>query len=94
MSQHEMIIKAMQKEEDSMSIIPRPLGFGTREDVVKHLKTIGMRIMDDANHIALDPSGVFSIRIEAEIKPSTEFTHVNYHIETRADPRHPPYKDK
>ena len=87
-----MIIKAMQKEEERMSIIPRPQGFSAREDVVKHLKTIWMRIMDDADHIALDPSGVFSIRIEAEIKPSTEFTHVDYHIETRADPRQPPYR--
>ena len=77
-----------------MSIIPRPSGFGTREEVVKHLKTIGMRIMDDANYIALEPEGVYHITITAEIKPAEEFTHVDYFIETRADPRQPPYRSE
>ena len=26
-----------------MSIVPRPRGFGTREDLVKHIKTIGLK---------------------------------------------------
>ena len=74
-----------------MSIVPKPRGFGTREELIKHLKCIGMRIMDDADHIAVEPCGVINIEITAEISPGTEFTTVNYRINALADPRMPPY---
>lgn len=77
-----------------MSIVPRPRGFGTREDLVKHIKTIGLRIANDADMISLDPEGIRSMRIVAEIAPGAEFTHVEYHINALADPRVPPYRDK
>ena len=75
-----------------MSIIPRPRGFGTREDLVKHIKTIGLRIANDADMISLDPEGISRMRIVAEIAPGAEFTHVEYHIDALADPRVPPYR--
>jgi len=77
-----------------MSIVPKPRGFGTREDLMKHLKCIGMRIMDDADHIAVDPNGVMMIEIVAEIAPSTEFTTIKYRIDAYADPRIPPYNGR
>ena len=77
-----------------MSIVPRPRGFGTREDLVKHIKTIGLRIANDADTISLDPEGITSMRIVAEIAPGTELTHIEYHIDALADPRVPPYRDK
>jgi hypothetical protein len=77
-----------------MSIVPRPRGFGTREDLVKHIKTIGLRIANDADMISLDPEGVSRMRIVAEIAPGTELTHIEYHIDALADPRVPPYRDK
>ena len=75
-----------------MSIVPRPRGFGTREDLVKHIKTIGLRITNDADMISLDPEGITRMRIVAEIMPGTEFTHIEYHIDALADPRVPPYR--
>ena len=77
-----------------MSIVPKPKGFGQREDLVKHLKCIGMRIMDDADHMAFEPSGVIKIEINAEIAPSYEYTHVTYRVHSYADPRTPPYNAK
>lgn len=81
-------------EVQKMSIVPRPRGFGTREDLVKHIKTIGLRIANDADIMSLDPEGITSMRIVAEIMPGAELTHVEYHIDTLADPRVPPYRDK
>lgn len=49
-----------------MSIVPRPRGFGTREDLVKHIKTIGLRIANDADIMSLDPEGITSMRIVAD----------------------------
>ena len=75
-----------------MSIVPKPRGFGTREDLVKHIKTIGLRIANDADMISLDPEGVTSMRIVAEIRPGSELTHIEYQIDALADPRVPPYR--
>ena len=77
-----------------MSIIPRPREFGTREDLVKHIKTIGLRIANDADMISLDPMGVTSMRIVAEINPGKECTHVEYQINALADPRVLPFKSE
>ena len=75
-----------------MSIVPKPRGFGTREDLVKHIKTIGLRIANDADMISLDPEGITSMRIVAEIRPVAELTHIEYQIDALADPRVPPYR--
>lgn len=61
-------------------------GFKTREDVIAHLKSVGQKIIDDAELIAPRPRYTTRISITANIE-ACEITTVEYDIECYADPR-------
>lgn len=61
-------------------------GFKTRDDIIAHLKSVGQKIIDDAELIAPRPRNTTRIYISATIE-ACEITKVEYDIECYVDPQ-------
>ena len=61
----------------------------SRNDLIAHLKSVGQRIIDDAEQLSIDPKHTCSIELKATIKTLNSVTHVEYYINRIADPRCP-----
>lgn len=73
-------------KEAKISRIDRPSAMD-KEALVAHLKTVGQRIVDDAEMIGADPKRTIQIYISVKISPFDSVTSIDYEITRTADPR-------
>lgn len=59
----------------------------TEDDLIRHLKCVGLTIEHDAYSIGKFPERTRSIEISAIVSPGENVTTVEYRIERTADPR-------
>jgi len=73
-------------EETKASCISRSPAMD-KESLIAHLKTVGQRIVDDAEMVGSDPEHTREIYISARISPFESITSIDYEITRAADPR-------
>lgn len=73
-------------KEEKTSRINRPFAMD-KESLIAHLKTVGQRIVDDAELIGADPEHTREIYISVRISPFDSITSIDYDITRAADPR-------
>lgn len=73
-------------DEKTTISIDRPLAMD-KGQLIAHLKTVGQRIIDDAEAFGADPKHTSEIRIFVSISPNDSTTSIDYDIIKVADPR-------
>ena len=73
-------------KEEKTSRINRPFAMD-KETLISHLKTVGQRIVDDAEIVGADPDRTREIYISVRISPYDSITSIDYDITREADPR-------
>ena len=73
-------------EETKTSCISRSPAMD-KESLIAHLKTVGQRIVDDAEMVGADPKRTREIYISVRISPFDSTTSIDYEITRIADPR-------